>query len=108
MGEPVSLARDGAAAVITIDTPTVNALGAAVRAGLVSAFAAAAADAATTAIVLGCAGRTFVCQSAGKKDPRSASKRDPLGTAGRSKPRASAPPNSAVATERLAAVRLDF
>ncbi len=52
------LSRDGDVAVITLDSPPVNALGAQVRAGLVEAFNQAnASDAA--AIVLICGGRTF-------------------------------------------------
>jgi 3-hydroxyacyl-CoA dehydrogenase len=46
-------------AVITIDSPPVNALGHAVREGLVTAAAQAVADPAVKAIVLGCKGRTF-------------------------------------------------
>jgi 3-hydroxyacyl-CoA dehydrogenase len=46
-------------AVITVNSPPVNALGHAVRDGLVAAAAAAIADASVRAIVLGCEGRTF-------------------------------------------------
>lgn len=55
----VTLARDGAVAVITIDHPPVNALSSDVRAGLLSALDAAAADESVRAIVLACAGPTF-------------------------------------------------
>lgn len=56
----VSLERDGDVAVILIDNPPVNAASHAVRAGLVEALAEANADPAIGAIVLACAGRTFV------------------------------------------------
>jgi 3-hydroxyacyl-CoA dehydrogenase len=50
--------KDGIA-VITADNPPVNALGHAVREGLVTALGAALADPAVKAIVLSCHGRTF-------------------------------------------------
>jgi 3-hydroxyacyl-CoA dehydrogenase len=56
----VSLRRDGNVAVITINNPPVNALKSAVRAGLVAALAEARADAGIAAVVIACAGRTFV------------------------------------------------
>src|SRR5712672_347081 len=56
----VSYRRDGTIGVVTIDNPPVNALKNAVRAALVAAFAEAKADAGTEAVVLACAGRTFV------------------------------------------------
>ncbi|MCF3945914.1 3-hydroxyacyl-CoA dehydrogenase NAD-binding domain-containing protein [Acidiphilium iwatense] len=46
-------------AVIAIDNPPVNALGHAVRHGLIAALDRAEADSAVKAIVLGCKGRTF-------------------------------------------------
>ncbi|MDB5510617.1 MAG: 3-hydroxyacyl-CoA dehydrogenase [Enterovirga sp.] len=46
-------------AVVTVDSPPVNALGAAVRDGVASRMREAAADQAVHAIVLLCAGRTF-------------------------------------------------
>ncbi len=52
--------RDGSVAVIVVDNPPVNALRHEVRAGLLEAFSAARDDAAVSAIVLTCAGRTFV------------------------------------------------
>jgi 3-hydroxyacyl-CoA dehydrogenase len=55
----VSLRRDGAVAVITINNPPVNALGHAVRSGLSQAFAQARDDDQVKAIVLTGAGRTF-------------------------------------------------
>ena len=60
MTSPVSTSLSGDIAVVTIDNPPVNALGHAVRAGLAAALTAAEADAAVRAIVLKCAGRTFV------------------------------------------------
>lgn len=56
----VSLERDGDVAVILIDNPPVNAASHAVRAGIVEVLAEANADHAIGAIVLACAGRTFV------------------------------------------------
>jgi 3-hydroxyacyl-CoA dehydrogenase len=60
VSELVSLRSDGNVAVITIDNPPVNALNHAVRAGLVDAVSRARADAGTAAIVIVCAGRTFI------------------------------------------------
>jgi len=60
INEVVDLANDGDVAVITVNSPPVNALSANVRDGLAAAFAAATADTTTTAIVLVCAGRTFI------------------------------------------------
>ena len=51
---------EGDVAVITLDSPPVNALSAVVRDGLHDAFRQAIADPAATAIVLVCAGRTFI------------------------------------------------
>ncbi|MCC7345926.1 MAG: enoyl-CoA hydratase/isomerase family protein [Variibacter sp.] len=56
----VELRRDGDVAVISIDNPPVNALKQEVRAGLVDAVTRAKDDPAVRAIVLACAGRTFV------------------------------------------------
>jgi len=55
-----SLTRDGDIAVITLDSPPVNALSATVRGGLLDAVNQASTDAAVKAIVLICAGRTFI------------------------------------------------
>lgn len=55
----MSLSRDDAIAIITIDHPPVNALSSAVRAGLVEALDAALADDGVRAIVVACAGETF-------------------------------------------------
>jgi 3-hydroxyacyl-CoA dehydrogenase len=56
----VSLTRDGEIAHLIIDNPPVNAASHAVRAGLANGLAEAIADPAIKAIVLSCAGRTFV------------------------------------------------
>ena len=55
-----SLDRVGSVAVITLDNPPVNALSAGLRTGLMEAFKQAKADSANKAIVLICAGRTFI------------------------------------------------
>ncbi|MGM4903865.1 3-hydroxyacyl-CoA dehydrogenase NAD-binding domain-containing protein [Tardiphaga sp. 866_E4_N2_1] len=60
MSELVKLAVVDRCAVITIDAPPVNALSAAVRRGILDNVKAADADAAVDAIVIACAGRTFV------------------------------------------------
>ncbi|KAB7648872.1 3-hydroxyacyl-CoA dehydrogenase NAD-binding domain-containing protein [Polymorphobacter fuscus] len=72
----VDLAMDGDVAVITIDSPPVNALSADVRDGLDGAFRAIAANPALKAAVLVCAGRTFIAGadiSEFGKPPRGAS-----------------------------------
>ncbi|MGE0749448.1 MAG: 3-hydroxyacyl-CoA dehydrogenase NAD-binding domain-containing protein [Variibacter sp.] len=56
----VALRNDGDVAVITIDNPPVNALRHAVRAGLAECLTKADADKGTKAVVIACAGRTFV------------------------------------------------
>ena len=56
----VSVTHAGAVAIVTIDNPPVNAASHAVRAGLAAAVTACAADDATRAVVLACAGRGFV------------------------------------------------
>ncbi len=60
INEVTDLTIDGDVAVITLDSPPVNALSAKVRDGLHGAFTAAIADTQTTSIVLICAGRTFI------------------------------------------------
>lgn len=60
MSDVVTLERQGAVAVITVNNPPVNALGIAVRQGLQSSFEAAEADPEVKAIVLLCEGRTFI------------------------------------------------
>ncbi len=72
----VDLRKDGDIAVVTIDSPPVNALSADVRDGLAGAFEAIGKDAAVTAVVLVCAGRTFIAGadiSEFGKPPRGAS-----------------------------------
>jgi 3-hydroxyacyl-CoA dehydrogenase len=54
------LTREGDVAVVTLNSPPVNALSAAVRDGLHAAFKQAIADPAAKAIVLICDGRTFI------------------------------------------------
>ncbi|HEY5211150.1 MAG TPA: 3-hydroxyacyl-CoA dehydrogenase NAD-binding domain-containing protein [Stellaceae bacterium] len=56
----VSLDREGSVAVVTANNPPVNALSHGLRVGLLAALKEATADVAVTAIVLICAGRTFV------------------------------------------------
>ena len=56
----VSQTRHGAVAVVTIDNPPVNALGADVRQGLLEALELTEADPDIHAVVLICAGRTFI------------------------------------------------
>ncbi|MFO1209324.1 MAG: 3-hydroxyacyl-CoA dehydrogenase NAD-binding domain-containing protein [Amaricoccus sp.] len=58
--DPVTIRRESDCAVVTIDNPPVNAASAAVRAGLVRAIDETEADAKIRAVVLICAGRTFV------------------------------------------------
>ncbi len=72
----VDLRHDNGIAVVTINSPPVNALGADVRDGLAGAFAAIAGDASVNAVVLACAGRTFIAGadiSEFGKPPRGAS-----------------------------------
>ncbi|GLS34199.1 3-hydroxyacyl-CoA dehydrogenase [Mesorhizobium albiziae] len=60
MSQSVAVSRDGAVAIITIDNPPVNALSFHVREPLMKAFETLRDDATVEAIVLACAGRTFV------------------------------------------------
>ena len=60
MSEVVKMERHDAVAIVTIDSPPVNALSAAVRKGILDGVTSAAADPQVQAIVLACAGRTFV------------------------------------------------
>jgi 3-hydroxyacyl-CoA dehydrogenase len=60
VSDPVTLRREGAIAIVTVDNPPVNALKHAVRLGLSQKFKEADADASVQAIVLVCAGRTFI------------------------------------------------
>ena len=56
----VSMERHDSVAIISIDNPPVNALSHAVREGLKSSIEEAAVDDAIEAIVIICAGRTFI------------------------------------------------
>ncbi len=56
----ITIAREGKIAVITVDNPPVNALSQAVRQGLLDAVAALDDDPDVSAVVLVCAGRTFI------------------------------------------------
>ena len=56
----VDLSQEGEIAVVTINAPPVNALSVAVRDGLVAAFDQADKDTGVKAMVLICAGRTFI------------------------------------------------
>ena len=60
MSSSVSVANDNGVAVVTIDNPPVNALSFHVRAPLHDALATLRDDPAAKAIVIACAGRTFV------------------------------------------------
>ncbi len=56
----VTLERDGEIGIVTVDSPPVNALSAAVRDGIAGRIREASADDGIRAIVLLCAGRTFI------------------------------------------------
>jgi 3-hydroxyacyl-CoA dehydrogenase len=58
--DPVTIRRNGEVAVVTVDNPPVNATSAAVRADIVAAIAETEADPSVRAVVLACAGRTFI------------------------------------------------
>ncbi|SPP92937.1 protein of unknown function [Bradyrhizobium vignae] len=60
MNTVVSLKSHDAIGIITIDSPPVNALSAAVRVGILECVRQAIADPGIEAIVLTCAGRTFI------------------------------------------------
>ena len=60
INEFVSLDREGSVAIVTGNNPPVNALSHGLRVGLLEGFTQAIADPAVKAIVLICAGRTFV------------------------------------------------
>src|SRR5919112_6001450 len=60
INDVVELDRDGDVAVLTVDSPPVNALSAPVRDGLSEGLARALADPQVRAVVLICAGRTFI------------------------------------------------
>src|SRR5215470_18954850 len=60
MSELVSMRTDGDVAVITIDNPPVNAMKHEVRARLLDLVSRAAGNPDVSAVVIACAGRTFV------------------------------------------------
>lgn len=60
MSTPVTLSTHGRIGVITVNSPPVNALSQAVRAGLLDAVRRAGADAEVDALLLICEGRTFI------------------------------------------------
>ena len=57
---PVTLSQQGEIALISINNPPVNAIGQAVRAGLLDAVKAAIANTDVHAIVIACEGKTFI------------------------------------------------
>jgi len=60
MNQPVTVSRDADIAIVTLDNPPVNALSFHLRAPLFKALEALRDDASVAALVLTCAGRTFV------------------------------------------------
>ena len=60
MSETVKAENRGGILILTIDNPPVNALGQSVRAGLLEELNKANADSSVKAIVLACAGRSFI------------------------------------------------
>ncbi|MGY3237662.1 3-hydroxyacyl-CoA dehydrogenase [Bradyrhizobium sp. USDA 4472] len=60
MSEVVKLERHDEVGIVTVNSPPVNALSAAVRGGILECMKAAIADPAIKGIVLTCAGRTFI------------------------------------------------
>ena len=60
VNDVVDLSRDGEIAIVTVNSPPVNLLSAKVRDGLAEAFRRANDDADAKAVVLICAGRTFI------------------------------------------------
>jgi len=60
VNEVVKLERADGIAVVTVNSPPVNALSAAVRRGIYDAIKAAGSDPQVQAVVLTCAGRTFI------------------------------------------------
>ncbi|MCG2627492.1 3-hydroxyacyl-CoA dehydrogenase NAD-binding domain-containing protein [Bradyrhizobium sp. WYCCWR 13023] len=60
MSEVVKLERHDEVGIVTVNSPPVNALSAAVRGGILECVKAAIADSAIKGIVLTCAGRTFI------------------------------------------------
>jgi 3-hydroxyacyl-CoA dehydrogenase len=60
MSTLVTVKRDGEIAIVTIDNPPVNALSAALRSELATTMRGLAEDSSCKAIVIACAGRTFI------------------------------------------------
>jgi 3-hydroxyacyl-CoA dehydrogenase len=60
VSQVVKVERHGEVAIVTVDSPPVNALSAAVRKGIFDGVKSAAADPEVKAIVIACAGRTFI------------------------------------------------
>ncbi len=60
MSQVVKVERHDAVAIVTVDSPPVNALSAAVRKGIFDGVKSAVADPEVKAIVIACAGRTFI------------------------------------------------
>src|ERR1700730_13041581 len=60
VNEVVKLERQDVVAIVTVNSPPVNALSAAVRGGILECMNSAIADPEIKAIVLTCAGRTFI------------------------------------------------
>lgn len=60
VSEVVKVERRDAVAIVTVNSPPVNALSAAVRKGIADGVKSAEADASVKAIVITCAGRTFI------------------------------------------------
>ena len=56
---PISTRKHGDVLIVLSNNPPVNALGAAVRQGLVAAIEEAEADASVNAVVIACEGQTF-------------------------------------------------
>ena len=80
INEAADLTKDGEVAVLTLNNPPVNALSAPLRDGMAEGIRAGLADNAVKAIVLMCAGRTFIAGadiSEFGKPPKGAKKPDP-------------------------------
>src|SRR6476620_6363659 len=60
VNEVVKLERHDVIAIVTVNSPPVNALSAAVRGGIFESMKSAIADPEVKAIVLTCGGRTFI------------------------------------------------
>jgi 3-hydroxyacyl-CoA dehydrogenase len=60
VSEVVKVERRDVVAIVTVDSPPVNALSAAVRKGILDGVTKAAADPQVQAVVIACAGRTFI------------------------------------------------